>query len=209
MPDIDRYFDTIDAARVRRTRELSEIKRKFSTEGSADPTGVNSKAVVVLTYANWEGFYNECVRSYVQFLKERGGKVRETNWMLLVGAFTPDFESLRAKNHSSDSKRQFVATLKTRLECGFDTFDSATIEARSNLNYERLSQNYSLLNFDLDSVQRIRIRLDKELVGWRHSVAHGDTPDLTSLDIAAHVDFSANLLIEVADRFQYAMVDRM
>lgn len=209
MPDIDRYFDEIDAARVRRTKELSEIKRKFSVEGSPDRAGVNSKAVVVLTYANWEGFYNECVRSYLQFLKERGGKVRDTDWMLLVGTFNRDFEALRAKNHSTDAKRQFVADLKARLDCRFDAFDSTIIEARSNLDYERLSQNYSLLNFDLAPVQRFRNRLDKELVGWRHSVAHGDTPDLTSLDIASHVEFTANLLVEVSDHFQYAMVERM
>jgi RiboL-PSP-HEPN len=190
MPEIDRYFDEIDAARIRRARELS-------------------KAAVVLTYANWEGFYNDGVGTYVQFLTERGGKVRETDWMLLVGALNPAFESLRAKNHSIDAKHQFVAHMKERLECGFDSFDSTTVEARSNLNYERLSQNYFVLNFELSSWQRFRLRLNKEVVGWRHSVAHGDSPDLSALDIADHVDFAAHLLIVVADRFQYAMLDRM
>jgi hypothetical protein len=56
MPDLDQYFDEIDVARIRRARELSEIKRRFSTDRVADPAGVNSKATVVLTYANWEGF---------------------------------------------------------------------------------------------------------------------------------------------------------
>jgi hypothetical protein len=209
MPDIDRYFDEIDAARVRRARELSEIKRKFGAADDQDTAGVNSKAAVVLTYANWEGFYNECVRAYVRFLTERGGKVRETDWRLLVGAFASDFESLRAKNHSAMAKRQFVANLKARLECGFDSFDPTTVEARSNLNFERLSENYVVLNFDLESLHRFRIRLDKELVGWRHSVAHGDSPDLSALDIAGHVDFAALLLIAIADRFQYAMLERI
>jgi hypothetical protein len=209
MPDIDRYFEEIDAARIRRARELSEIKRKFSADKSPDPAGVNSKAAIVLTYANWEGFYNECVRSYLQFLKERGGKVRDTDWMLLVGTFNRDFEALRTKNHSADAKRQFVADLKVHLDCRFDAFDSTVIEARSNLNFERPSHNYSVMNFDLTSIQEFRNRLDKELVGWRHSVAHGDAPDLTSFDIVGHVDFTAHLLIVIADHFQYAMVERM
>jgi hypothetical protein len=74
MPDLDRYFDEIDTARIRRARELSEIKRKFSTDRVPDPAGVNSKATVVLAYANWEGFYNECVGAYIRFLRDRGGK---------------------------------------------------------------------------------------------------------------------------------------
>jgi len=58
-------------------------------------------------------------------------------------------------------------------------------------------------------MQRFRIRLDKEVVGWRHGVAHGDPPDLSALDIVDHVEFTANLLIVLADRFQYAMLERI
>jgi hypothetical protein len=208
MLNIDRYFDAIDAARIRRVRELSEIKRQFGADDNGVPIHVYSKAAVVLTYANWEGFYNECVDIYVTFLTERGGKVRETDWMLLVGAFNADFESLRSRNHSVDAKQQFVANLKTRMECCFDLFDRTTIQAMSNLDYKRIAQNYLLLSFELSALQRFRIRLDKELVGWRHSVAHGDSPDLSALDIADHVDFTAHLLSVVADCFQYAMLER-
>ena len=209
MLNVDRYFDAIDAARVRRVRELSEIKRQFGADTEGDPSNVRSKAAVVLAYASWEGFYNEWVEIHVAFLTERGGKVRETDWMLLVGAFNADFECLRAKNHSVDARHQFVANLKARMECGFDVFDRATIQARSNLDYKRIARNYSVLNFELSSLQRFRIRLDKELVGWRHSVAHGDLPDLSALDIAEHVDFTAHLLSVIADCFQYAMLNRM
>src|ERR1700720_3087701 len=127
----------IDTARIRRARELSEIKRRFSTDRVPDPSGVNSKATVVLAYANWEGFYNECVGAYIRFLRDRGGKIRDTDWMLLVGAFHADFDSLKARSHSSDARRQFVEDLQTRLECGFESFDDTIVEARSNLNFER------------------------------------------------------------------------
>jgi hypothetical protein len=209
MVNIDRYFDQIDAARIRRVRELSEIKRQFGADRARDPTGVHSKAAVVLTYANWEDFYNECVDIYVEFLTERGGKVCETDWMLLVGAFNSDFEFLRSKNHSIDARHPFVANLKKRMECGFDSFDRSVIRSRSNLDFERLSKNYFVLNFEPSSLQGFRIRLDKELVGWRHSVAHGDSPDLSAMDISDHVEFTARLLSVVADCFQYAMLDRL
>ena len=209
MPDIDKYFDEIDTARIRRAKELSEIKRSFGTLGTTDPLGIASKAVVVLAYANWEGFYNDCARAYLSFLRERGGMVRDSDWMLLVSAFNADFESLRDRNHSFDAKRAFVANLKDRLDCGFDVVDVTTIEARSNLDFARLSQNYHLLDFDLSTMQGSRNRLDKELVGWRHSVAHGDSPDLSVMDVSDHVDFAAHMLMLVSDRFQYAMLDRV
>lgn len=66
-----------------------------------------------------------------------------------------------------------------------------------------------MLNFDLTPLQRFRIKLDHELVRWRHEVAHGNPPDLTAHNISDHVDFAAKLLITLADGFQEAMLQRM
>jgi RiboL-PSP-HEPN len=208
VPNIDDYFDEIDLARVRRAKELSEIKFRFTSASIPDPLSINSRAVIVLAYANWEGFYNECVHAYVRFLKDRGGKVRDTDWMLLVTALNADLESLKDRNHSDSAREEFIKNLQYRLDCGFEAIDSSIIAARSNLNFERLSWNLRLLNFDLGPFQRFRIKMDNELVRWRHQVAHGDSPDL-SHSISDHVDFAANLLIVLADRFQEAMLYRI
>ena len=209
MRKLDDFFDEIDTARMRRAKELSEIKRSFGQLAANDVYGVASKAVVVLAYANWEGFYNECVRAYLRFLVEKGGKVRDQDWMLLVSAFNADFESMRDRNHSMESRQDFIKKLQSQIDCGFDAVDSKIVEARSNLDFSRLSENYGLLNFDLSPMQKIRNRLDKELVGWRHAVAHGDSPDLTKFDVQAHVSFASSLLMLLADRFQYAMLARI
>lgn len=58
-------------------------------------------------------------------------------------------------------------------------------------------------------MQRMRNRLDKELVGWRHAVAHGDSPDLTEFDVQDHIEFTSSLLMLIADQFQFAMLDRV
>jgi MAE_28990/MAE_18760-like HEPN len=208
MPKLEKFFDDIDGARVRRAKELSEIQRTFGQISGNDMFGVASKAVVVLAYANWEGFYNDCVRTYLQFLVEKGGKVRDQDWMLLVSVFHSEFDSVRDRNHSLEARQVFVKKMQLKLECGFDEVDVKIVEAKSNLNFARLSDNYTMLNFDFANLQRHRNRLDKELVGWRHSVAHGDSPDLSKMDIEAHLSFTSSLLMEVADRFQYSMMER-
>lgn len=209
MPKLDDFFDEIDTARSRRARELSEIKRSFGQMASSDIYGVASKAVVVLAYANWEGFYNECVRAYLRFLAEKGGKIRDQDWMLLVCAFHSDFESMRDRNHSLESRQDFIRNLQNRIESRFDAVEAKIVEARSNLDFARLSENYGLLNFSLSTMQNVRNRLDKELVGWRHAVAHGDSPDLTQMDVEDHIAFASSLLILIADQFQYAMLARV
>jgi hypothetical protein len=209
MPDFDTYLDEIDTARSRRAKELSEIKFRFASHSGPDPSNINSQSVIVLTYASWEGFYNECVVSYVRFLKEKGGKVRESDWMLLLAVFKRDLDSLWDRNHADDARYDFIKNLKGRLECGYEEISHGVLAAHSNLNYARLSLNYNIMSFDLTTMQPFRIRLDKELVTWRHEVAHGNPPDLSALDISGHVDFAATLLIAMADTFQNAMLQRL
>ena len=208
MTDIDEYFDRIDLGRIRRIRELSEIKRILGSIEGTDPATVKSKASVVLCYASWEGFYNDCVDIYLAFLGTIPMKVRYTDWMLLVAVLERDLMSLRDKNHSDAAKLDFVKTLRTRLESGFGEVDSKIVRGRANLNFKRLAYNYEVLSFDVTSFQRHRNRLDRELVGWRNSVAHGDAPDLTLLELSKHVDFTSELLMTLGDDFQSGMLER-
>jgi hypothetical protein len=207
---IDDYFDEIDAARSLRVRELSEIKRLFSSfSPSQDPLGVQSKALVVLSYAAWEGFYNECVDAYCDFLVARGTKVAEAGWNLLVGVLEAQFESLRGRNHSPAAKRDFTEALKQLLTCDFTEFDRKAIKARSNLNWQRLTESFLLLDFDVSALQKHRNRLEVEVVGWRHGVAHGSAPSLGQLDADGHIRLVGDVMVLVADAFQAAMLDQV
>ena len=208
MHEVEIYYDAIDKARVVRAKELSDIAQNFRSYNGVGSPNTFSKAAIVLSYANWEGFYNECVGEYVNFLTSRGKKTIDTDWNLLLGILDRDFESLRSRNHSADAKQQFITNLKLHVESDMTNFNLLIVQARSNLNFERLTQNFWTLNLDLRSLQKSRIRIDKELVGWRHSVAHGDNPDLSTMTIHEHINFVSSLLVDLADIFQYAMQSR-
>lgn len=209
MPAPDDFFDAIDSARVQRAKELSEIKRAFLSMVDADPLAIGSKSIVVLSYAAWEGFYNECVTIYLDFLASRGLKVSDASWLLLTGAMSADFKSLRDRHHSDIAKRDFIVQLKDRLVCTFDNFDRSVVMARSNLDFSKLSSNFLLLDLEISPFQSRRIRIDKELVGWRHGVAHGDSPDLTTVDATSHINFASELLLSISDSFQHAILQHV
>jgi hypothetical protein len=202
----DSFFDLIDSARIQRAKELSEIKRTFLAISATDPLAIGSKSVVVLSYAAWEGFYNDCATIYIDFLEHCGVKISEANWSLLTGAMTSDFNSLRDRHHSEIAKKEFIDRLQHILTCDFKKFDRSVVMARSNLNFSKLSSNFSLLAIEIRPFETSRIRIDKELVGWRHGVAHGDPPDLTAVDVKSHIDFASQLLLTVSDSFQDAIL---
>jgi RiboL-PSP-HEPN len=206
MPELDVFFDAIDSARLQRVKELSEVKRIFLSMAGTDPMSIGSKSIVVLSYAAWEGFYNECVSIYLDFLTHRGLRIVDTSWSLLTGVMSDDFKSLRDRNHSDRAKYEFIQILKERLVCGFEKFDRSVVLARSNLDFNKLSSNFFLMALEVEPFQTSRLRIDKELVGWRHGVAHGEPPDLTVIDVKSHISFASELLIAVADSFQHAIL---
>ncbi len=202
MSDASSLLDKIDADRLRRARELSELKVRMTEMNGISKYGVNSKALIVLAYAHWEGFYNECVNNYIQALTISGTKVSDISWLLLIGVLKPDLQRLKDRNHSPVAEIEFLNRLKTLINSDFSNFDKMAIRSRSNLNFETLDQNFKVLGFDISPFQRWRIKIDKELVGWRHSVAHGDEPDLTSIDLRRHIQFTQKMLLLIADTFQ-------
>ena len=206
MPTLEYYFDEIDSSRAHRIRELSEIKRIFDRSSGEDPFEVRSRALVVLCYAVWEGFYNECVGIYCRFLAAERKRIADVSWSMLVGALSADFKSLQARNHSEAAQRKFVEELKSRISSDFDQFNQSVVKAKSNLNFEKLRHNFGILDFEIDRLQVYRNRIDKELVGWRHRVAHGDSPGLDTMDAAQHIALVGNVMAIVADAFQEAML---
>lgn len=207
MIDPNVYSDEIDSSRSRRARELSAIGGLIKNSDVSDAEKIAvAKAVLMLCYANWEGFFTDCVSTYWKFLRDRGGRIRDTNWMLLLGAISPDLDSLHQKNHTRNARRDFVKNLRQRLDSEFDNIDEKFITPSSNLNYEQILYSYDLLGFDPSDLQKFRLRLDRQLVGWRNAVAHGDDPDLSTLDISDHVEFTSKLLMCVADSFQKAIL---
>lgn len=207
MIDLSVYSDEIDSSRSRRARELSAIGGliKDSDVSDAEKIAVE-KAVLMLCYANWEGFFTDCVSTYWKFLRDRGGRIRDTNWMLLLGAISPDLDSLRQNNHTRNARRDFVKNLRQRLDSEFENIDEKFIIPSSNLNYKQILYSYDLLGFDPSNLQEFRLRLDHHLVGWRNVVAHGNDLDLSTFDISSHIQFTSKLLICISDSFQMAIL---
>ena len=160
----------------------------------------------MLSYSHWEGFYNECINTYVKFLKDQRLTVRAVSWSMMAGSLSPALARLKDRNHSNEARSDFVDAIQINLDCDFQSFDVTTISARSNLDFQKLSENFRILNFDLSRFNSYRNRINKELVGWRHSVAHGDMPDLSEMNIENHINLTSGVMLEMSDLFQEQIV---
>jgi len=162
------------------------------------------KSLIVSCYAHWEGFYNDCANAFLDAASSSGRAAREISPRLLVGVFSKNFARLRDMNHSRKAQRDFVDQLN--LNEGFSTFDKSCVLARSNLNFEALSYNYTLIGMDVGHIQPFRLKLDKEIVGYRHELAHGGEIDMAEVDMASHVAVVDGIMRIVAGDFQAKII---
>jgi hypothetical protein len=202
MTDNFPFLTEIDSIRLRRAKELSEIKVRMSELDSVAQFGIQSKAVIVLSYAHWEGFYNDCISLYIDFLREERKSVSDVSWPMLIGLLQPDFQRLRDRNHSQLATVAFVRRFEQAMRSDFSGFDKEIVSSRSNLDFSKLKDNFEVMGFDCSPFLRWRLKIDNELVRWRHSIAHGDDPDLSAVDIKGHIAFTQDMLLALSDRFQ-------
>lgn len=202
MKDIYPFLSEFDSIRLRRAKELSEIKVRMNQIGYVAQFGIQSKAVIVLSYAQWEGFYNDCISIFIDFLKEKGKAVSDVSWSMLIGLLQPELRRLRDRNHSQPAAVEFILRFQQSMMGDFSSFDKEVVASRSNLDFRKLKENFEIMGLDYSPFLRWRLKIDNELVRWRHSIAHGQDPDLSTVDIQEHVAFTQNMLMVLSDCFQ-------
>jgi len=203
MSNREDYLLKIDHARVSRAKELSNMKMKYASSKDY----LDHKALIVLSYAHWEGFFNECVDIYIDYLQLCRIKVKDISWSMLCGVIKSGLYSMRDRNFSHESLVEFSSKLEKYQDETFDVFDRTVVMSKSNLNFVRLREVFELLKFETAAFNRYRIKLEKNVVSWRHAVAHGTSPELEDFDAKSHVQLVLDLLLLLADRFQTAMYD--
>lgn len=206
MATIDHFFDAVDSDRQRRAKELNGLLALYAAVPAGSLQVSAARATVVLCYANWEGFFNECVEHFFEFCALKGILASQVSWNLLLGVFAPDFEMVFNRNNSRESQLKFLASMQGRLGSLTTDVNQNIVQARSNLDFAKVVENWSCLGIQPAVLNKHRNRIDKELVGWRHSVAHGDSPDLSKMDASKHVQFTSEVMLIVSDCFQERML---
>ncbi len=194
-------ISSIDYSRFTRAKEISTLSTECALASSDAGRKSLERAFVVGCYAHWEGFFSDCVSEFLKYLRNTDRKVSEISWLLLVGRLAPEFQSLFDRRNSREAQKLFVERLKGHLSSGFDEFDSKCISPSSNLDYKRLVYSFDLIGIDASFFAVKRNIIDRQIVGWRHAVAHGNLIDLDELDLEQHKKTTLELMGACSDRF--------
>lgn len=192
---------SLDAARIWRVRELSDFRALTAMHGASSYNSAIARAAVVIAYSHWEGYWSDCIEAYLAFRILEGRRPFLVNKDLMLGVLDAEFSSLRDRNFSDVSKRQFLRSVFAAMKADFTAVRPSAFKPRSNMNFERLLYCAETLRLDPAPFQRHRNQIDKEIVGWRHSIAHGDNPSIDMTAVAQHLSLVESLTALTKDAF--------
>ena len=196
----------LDVDRLWRARELSDLRNWFSVSVTQRDQELVSRSVLVLAYAHWEGFCYTCVNVFIDFLVSKGKTYEELPRDFFVGATTSIVDSFRDKADNLKNRLELSSRMRTAVNDDLASFDRKVVLPRSNLNFERLKFIFTILDADISPFQTHRIKLDRELVAWRHQVAHGQMFVLNRDDVIAHSQFCEELMFLLKATFEKHLI---
>jgi hypothetical protein len=193
--------EKITQERIRRAQDLSNA-RALMHGCAPNLLRVAERSLIVLCYANWEGFFNFCVETLIEEVNRLKVDLRREYPSLLAGSINPFVQSYIDRGAEVQhlpvlAKNVALAVEQTHVDRSSIKF----FQAASNLDFDRITVCFESLGLNISLISHHKSFINRELVGWRHSVAHGSEPNLDKADLVKHSNTTADLLLMLSNAF--------
>jgi len=199
---LQNYLSQLSSDRLWRARELSDLRAMHAKAESTREKMATCRAIVVLSYAHWEGYCSSSAGTLVDYMEAKNIPYSSLPPDMILGAMSGDLDSYRDTADNLDSRRKLLNSFRKAHGSQVKKFDRRVILPRSNLNFRRLRFILDVIGADIQPFQKHRLKIDKELVAWRHLVAHGEMFALDNPLAAAHTKLCEELMFLIKDTFE-------
>jgi len=174
-------YELIEKDYAWRITELSNYRNALIAEQNEKVRKATIRAGVPLLYAHWEGFVRQLANWYYEFVSYQSHNISDLSdsfaSIILRAELNILEKSNKLKNHQRVVKMIFEEMNKTAF------FSTRSPIKTSNLKYEIFEDVCILLGISPTEFEsrnkskfdrNIQLTIDKDLVGQRNSIAHGE-----------------------------------
>lgn len=156
-----------------RKKELTTLKFMIQDSRADHKKNILHRAAIALLYSHWEGHVKHCSLVYLNYLNSLG---------LHCDQIADNFIQLNLSSHfdvnfsmKSTKNQKAIHDYFSRLpDFTFKVVEDKTIDTKSNLNSEVLSNILSQLGLPNDAFQLKSTLIDTVLLKNRNAVVHGE-----------------------------------
>lgn len=180
--------DALDKESAWRNKEIAQIKLKIANkievvnEGDrSQPLTIEDKGLILILYADWEGFINTSANLYVRFVFAQNVPLKDLKTGFWEIQIHPSFENF--KNISSQkAKKEFLDNLRnqfsrTKYRSYANEHKKRYIGTNSNLNSATFMGILDILGLNVNDFHLNNQFIDSLLLNYRNELAHGERGD--------------------------------
>ena len=203
VKNLETLQDKLDYEMSWRRQEIIRMQIR-SVSNSTDATTLRS--AYLLLYSNWERYIRVAAHYYTIFVFSR-----DISLMKLTDGFQAIYFENKIKNVRESKKtvvfQQFLQYLHGQEGIAphrkyNDELGKRFVNTDSNLNFERLNNIIKMIGISTDFSLR-KEWIDNHLLNSRNKIAHGERPDLSTLDFKQ----TSDQVLFMMDKFTRDILD--
>lgn len=164
-------LDLFDEEFAWRRKELTLLLGDVRSAGEKDRSA-RIRAAIAMLYAHWEGFIKVASEEYVSYVAMKRLHHADLCAGFLSLALRSKFNEF-LKDNDADAHVRFVNFLRTELDSRARIPKLGMVKTGSNLSSKRLRSLMLSLGLDYRPFELKENLIDKMLLDWRNTVAHG------------------------------------
>lgn len=194
------FSSILDADLIWRRKELSDMKAAIKV-ADLPSKPVLLRAIIVMTYAHWEGYVRTCANRYFEHLTLRKKRFVELERQIYVNSILGRLDALHRGRVSLEERCKLINDILDGGNGRFSYLNPDLVDTRANLNTDVIKDICIICGVDSNHFEENRTFLDVLLLKRRNTIAHGqqeyihvDEIDELVANILALMGFFRNLL---------------
>ena len=187
------FSNALDSNLTDRIRELSDLKSAVFSANYAT-RDVLLKAVVALSYANWEGFVKFSAQRYFDFIIARRLPFSRLNPQFYKNSFLARLNGLSTSKVSLTERCALVDDILESREKSFRFINKDLLNTGSNLKFSVLQDICTVCGLDSRKFSEEEDFIDRVLLKRRNAIAHGDEAEVAISEIDRIIERTIGLM---------------
>lgn len=163
-----------------RFKEITDIKSSIGKASSFLSSNTAIRALVVLTYAHWEGHIKYCAERFADYLSMRRMRFRELSDHFYEVRFAREIQN--SGRLSLEDTCALVKKVRSSTDDRFSHFPRDIIDTKSNLNSDVLKNICMICGIRFELFQPHADFIDRILLARRNAIAHGENSLVFAVD---------------------------
>lgn len=199
--------NALDSNLTDRIRELSDLKTAVF-DANYTMRDVLLKAVVALSYANWEGFVKFSAQRYFDFIIARRLPFNRLNPQFYKNSFLARLNGLSTSKVSLIEKCNLLDEILESKEKSFRFVNKDLINTGSNLKFSVLQDICAVCGLDSNKFSTEEDFIDRILLKRRNAIAHGDEADVAIDEVNDIIQRTIGLMRQFKNELENSIYEK-